>query len=113
MVFDTAHVWRSYKGKAGEVWKEFKVEVEKNKIPIYWHMNHNNGKHCLINTQSKHDRWVRQVARFAGERIRQGEDQICFEEPRRVRVRLSKREMEETKRGLEKTIVNLKQIGGL
>lgn len=120
MVLDTAHMWRSCRkeGELEKVWEEFKRRVKKSKTPIYWHMNHDNSKHFLIRKKgkgfmSKHDEWLSRVAKFVGPRLKKGNDQICFEEPRKVRLRLSKRAMAEVQTGVEKSIVNLKEFGAL
>ncbi len=120
VVFDTAHFWRCFPAEAEreKIWKEFKSLAEKSDLPVYWHMNHDNGKHFEIYVKrggfvSEHDWWLGQVCKFIGSRVRRGRDQICLEEPRRIALVLSSKTMKEITEGIERSIVSLKEFGAL
>jgi len=120
MVFDTAHFWRSFKdGEQREkLWQEFTDRLGGSKLPIYWHMNHNNGKHFRIDKigtrfASEHDEWLSRVCRFIGGRVKKGADQVCLEEPRRIAVWLGQRSMREIKQGIEQSVMSLREFGVL
>lgn len=120
MVFDTAHFWRSYPNEKGRewLWRLFVQKARKSALPIYWHMNHTNGRHFLVRKNrggfvSKHDEWLAGILKFVGPRVRHGKDQICLEEPVKLRLRMRRAEREGVTERVIESIENLREYGGL
>lgn len=119
MVFDTAHFWRMWRDKSqrDRLWQEF-TETAHQKLPIYWHLNRADDEWFWIDRSNKefateNDAWLAEVCAFAGKRVREGQDQICFEEPRRLLLRLSASLLLERKRGIGRAIKCLKNYMAL
>ncbi|MBI2009853.1 MAG: hypothetical protein HYS86_01610 [Candidatus Chisholmbacteria bacterium] len=120
MVFDTAHFWRCFPAekRRERLWRLFCERAERSSLPIYWHLNHDNGKHFVIRRHlggfvSRHDEWLSRIVQFMGKRVKEGRDQVCFEEPVKLRLRMSKADMDEVLIGVLRSVESLREYGGV